>query len=267
MASPFAPSTEAIDGTEGLIKLDVVVTDNSGKPVTDLIPDDFQLLDNGQPQKIVSFQAWDFSSVKPNPPVEVVLVIDELDLPPLQLSAAEREAEKFLAENRGHLDLPVVTYRISQAGLSVSAEPSGTALMDSAMDLKWAPRWIWQTRNVVASQGWGAGDGVFLPTDHNPPDTALLNHLPHSVIALGSIAIEERRKPGRKLLFWLGPGWPFGRNPGVNLFDLGPRCRRDCEKLASRYGMQRNGPCMIRGPASRWRIRRRRSCIRILSTG
>jgi hypothetical protein len=32
-----------------------------------------------------------------------------------------------------------------------------------------------------------------------------------SLEVLGSIAIEERRRPGRKLLFWLGPGWQIDR--------------------------------------------------------
>lgn len=40
------------DEVRGLINLDVVVTDNSGKPVPGLKPRDFSLLDNGQPQKI-----------------------------------------------------------------------------------------------------------------------------------------------------------------------------------------------------------------------
>lgn len=147
----------AIDPAEGLLKLDVVVTDKSCKPVTGLKPEDFTLFDNGQPTRIDTFQDFDGDSAKPEPPVEVIPVIDKLNLPPVQLSAAEKEAERFLVENQSHLDLPVVIYRISQAGLSVSEEPP----MDPAMALKRAPRSIWQTRSFVASQGWGAGDGFF----------------------------------------------------------------------------------------------------------
>src|SRR6202041_3152275 len=38
----------------------------------------------------------------------------------------------------------------------------------------------------------------------------------HSLVALGSIAIEERRRPGRKLMFWIGNGWQIEgrRDPG-----------------------------------------------------
>ena len=44
--------------------------------------------------------------------------------------------------------------------------------------------------------------------------------LPHPLIALGSIAIEERRTPERKLLFWFGNGWPIKQNSRwQHLFD------------------------------------------------
>jgi len=51
--------TSTFDATEGMLKLDVVVTDSSGKPVTGLRPEDFTLLDNGLPEKVVKFHAFD----------------------------------------------------------------------------------------------------------------------------------------------------------------------------------------------------------------
>jgi hypothetical protein len=50
-------------------------------------------------------------------------------------------------------------------------------------------------------------------------DGALHSKL-QSLVALGSIAIEERRKPGRKLMFWLGPGWHFENAVGIGTFDF-----------------------------------------------
>jgi hypothetical protein len=47
--------------TQGMIRLDVVVTDKSGNPVTGLRQQDFTLRDNGQQANIVSFQAFDGS--------------------------------------------------------------------------------------------------------------------------------------------------------------------------------------------------------------
>jgi hypothetical protein len=46
------------DVVEGRIKLDVMVTDKSGKPVSGLDLKDFTLLDNSLPAKILSFQAY-----------------------------------------------------------------------------------------------------------------------------------------------------------------------------------------------------------------
>ena len=42
----------------------------------------------------------------------------------------------------------------------------------------------------------------------------------HALVALGSIAIEERRRPGRKLMFWLGPGWTFNALGANGVFDF-----------------------------------------------
>jgi hypothetical protein len=61
---------------DGLVRLDVVVTDKSGKPIAGLEPRDFTLLDDGLPERILSFQAYDGITTRPDPPVEVILVID-----------------------------------------------------------------------------------------------------------------------------------------------------------------------------------------------
>ena len=42
----------------------------------------------------------------------------------------------------------------------------------------------------------------------------------HALVALGSIAIEERRRPGKKLMFWLGPGWTFSALGANGVFDF-----------------------------------------------
>ena len=60
--------------------LDVVVTDKSGKPVAGLEQRDFTLLDNKQPQKIVSFQAVEGGTATADPPVEVILLVDQSTL-------------------------------------------------------------------------------------------------------------------------------------------------------------------------------------------
>src|SRR5437868_4439303 len=50
-----SPTTPILRVTTRLVLVDVVVTDNSGRPVTDLKQNDFDVRENGKPQKIVAF--------------------------------------------------------------------------------------------------------------------------------------------------------------------------------------------------------------------
>ena len=191
-AQPVAVSSLATGTAEGLIRLDAVVTDKSGKSVPGLKSSDFTLLDNGEPEKVLSFQAFDGITAKPDPPVEVIFVIDTLFLPPHLIPIAKNEVEQFLRRNNGHLAQPVSIFLLSETGLSSTPQPStnGNALADAIA------RGIWQTPAFHGTQ--------------TPKETAQLFQEPRSglsLMSLGSIVLEERRKPGRKLLFWLSPGW------------------------------------------------------------
>jgi VWFA-related protein len=166
------------------------------------------LQDNGQPGKIVSWQAFDGVSALPDPPVEVILVIDELNLPGALVSAANDDALKFLQQNHGRLAHPVSIYRITKDSLSASAQPApdGNLLADEIAHNRESPT-IWRTPMISGSIG-------------RLTKNAALHTKLQSLVALGSIAIEERRKPGRKLLFWIGPGWRFENAVGIGAFDF-----------------------------------------------
>ena len=207
------------DPNSGLMKLDVVVTDQQGRPIAGLGEKDLTLLDNGQPRDIVSFQAFDNATYKPDPPVEIILVIDEVDLPAELLGSVEQAAQKFLLQNGGHLAHPVRIYRISKEGLFASAQPTtdGDGLAKEVVERK-KPRQIWLSREL----------GTPIRRDpHNStrilPPSFLFNkewsELPRPLIALGSIAIEERRTPERKLMFWFGSGWPVKQGHWEHLFE------------------------------------------------
>ena len=64
---PPVASSHATEPAEGLIKLDVVVTMESGILVADLVQKDFKLLDNGQPAEILSFHSFNEVSSRPHP--------------------------------------------------------------------------------------------------------------------------------------------------------------------------------------------------------
>ena len=62
-----------------LITLDVVVADQSGHAVPGLQRQDFQLMDNKLAQKIVSFRAVAGTPATDHRPLEVILVVDEVN--------------------------------------------------------------------------------------------------------------------------------------------------------------------------------------------
>jgi VWFA-related protein len=185
------------DPTQGTIRLDVEVKDKSGYPVTGLRQQDFTLQDSGRPATIVTFHAFDAVREKPDPPVEVILVIDELNMQEgLQLQTAEDEAEAFLRQNQGHLAQPVSIYRIKRDGPWTGwySSTDGNALAEEIAHQS-APHVSWKKPNVSVHAG------------PFPTGKPINFNVTVSLEVLGSIAIEERRRPGRKLLFWLGPGW------------------------------------------------------------
>jgi VWFA-related protein len=190
------------DPTQGMIRLDVVVRDKSGNPVTGLRQQDFTLQDNAQPGKIVSFQAFDGVTAKPDAPAEVILVIDTLNLSPEQVSAAKISVEKLLRANHGHLADPVSVFLLSHSVLSSTRTPSsdGNALADEVARGNDLPV-VRRTMVLQPGQAYGVIRGLAAMTPEGKANRISLN-------ALGAIVIEERQTPGRKLLFWIGPGWP-----------------------------------------------------------
>jgi len=192
-----APETST-DAGKGLINLDVVVTDGTGKQISGLGYNDFSILDNGQSQKILSFHASDEVCAKPDPAAAIILFIDTVKLP-FDLAAFEREeVEKFLRRNGGHLAQPTSVFGLSDTGLWTLARSSDDGIALAAEIA--GDRLVFIRRRQLL----GNGTGEF--ADSFREDPAGLKALK----ALGDIATAERRKPGRKLLVWVGPGWGIG---------------------------------------------------------
>lgn len=211
VCAPSANAQAASDPGVGLIKLDVLVTDKSGAPIPGLLSTDFALLENGSPNRILSFHT------EPEPPVEVILVIDTLQIPVGLASIERTSVEAFLRSNGGHLAQPVSIFTMLDTGLWQVAEPStdGNALATQ-----------------VAHNGEVALTYKFRGLA-SPPSLDALQ-------ALGAIATAERRKPGRKLLLWVGPGSGLEagcttnlRAPGMTPSTPSAGFRPSCGKLGS----------------------------------
>ncbi|KAA6462076.1 VWA domain-containing protein [Acidobacteria bacterium AB60] len=173
---------------DGDIHLDVTVHDAQDKPVPGLEPWDFHLTDNGKPAKILSFRGFDGVVARPNPPVEVILVIDEVNLPFQQVAFVRSELTQFLRQNGGRLPQPVTLMQLTDKGVRVRPRPTtdGNALVNVLDQISGRISYI--------NPAMG-GDGA-------------LERLQISVRGMADIAENEAARPGRKLLVWIGPGWP-----------------------------------------------------------
>jgi len=173
--------------------LDVVVTDASGKPVAGLELKDFQLLDNNRPQKIVSFHASDGTAGKAGSQVAIFLVMDTVNSGLVNVSSMRDEVEKFLRQNDGRLAQPVTVVLLDDAGFQVVGQPSrdGNFLAQAVHEVK-------PSLHSILSAAGGE---------------ALLERFQLSAKALSMIVAREVPVPGRKMLIWIGPGWPLLRQP------------------------------------------------------
>lgn len=194
---PAAPVKKLVI-PEGAIKINAVVTDAQGKPVMDLQPWDLKLLDNGKPERILSFKKFDGVHVMPQPPVEVILVMDLVNLPFSQVALVRQGLDAYLLRNGGHLSQPVSVILLTDKEVRVQPRPSldGRAVDKEVQGIEA------DIRTLDRSMG-GYGE---------------LERLQLSVKQLTAIAENEARRPGRKLLIWLGPGWPLLTRPVVGYY-------------------------------------------------
>ncbi|MGA3370876.1 MAG: VWA domain-containing protein [Terracidiphilus sp.] len=192
---PQPASTAAPAAGEGRIHLDVVVTDKSGKPVAGLGLNDFTLLDNGQPSKILSFTAINGTAQKADPPVEVILLLDMVNLPFSQVSITRQHIDRFLRQNSGHLAQPVSLFVLTDKSLDVQGQPStdGSAQAEAFSQIGARLR-----SPGFESDSYGEIDRIQM-----------------SLKTLSAITNYEGGKPGRKLLIWVGPGWPLLDQPNI----------------------------------------------------
>lgn len=202
----------------GRLSIDVAVTDPAGNAVTGLGAKNFTLLDNGNPARLVTFDASDGGTASW---VSVILVLDDADLPREYLPDAEAAIDRYLHANGGHLPHPVTIYRITSRSLYATGPwVDGNVAADELSEgTHMRDVWRKQQTNIAHVPGGPpmeveAGSAPGLPTG-----TAKDSSIPVAMKALGAIAIEQRRLRGRKLLFWIGPGWPVDREDGPGLFE------------------------------------------------
>lgn len=199
--APRPTATPAPGAPEGRIHLDVVVDDKAGNPVSGLERNDFTLLDDNQPAKILSFHAVDSLAEKPAELVQAILVLDAANLDFSAIGREREEVDKFLRANGGRLTLPVSIFLVSDDGVKILVQPS----IDG---------------NAVAAQLDRASSGLRSITRASGAYGAI-ERLELSVRSLNSLVTVVGSKPGRKLLIWVGDGWPLLDGPDFTFSSKG----------------------------------------------
>ncbi|HEY1659302.1 MAG TPA: VWA domain-containing protein [Candidatus Sulfotelmatobacter sp.] len=177
------------------IRLDVQVTDKSGAPVRGLQKQDFTLLDGKQPLDILSLQAVERPPSGGESAVEVVLVVDAINATQDTVTYERKELRRFLLQNGGKLAQPVAIVFFVGAGALVNSDFSqdGNSLFAKYKDYETGQ----QNTNLT---------GTRIPQ--------LAERFDVSVRTFSNLAVSLRKRPGRKLMVWISPGWPLlsGRN-------------------------------------------------------
>ena len=179
-------SAEQTRRSERRVTLDVQVRDASGKPVSGLGQQDLTLFDNGHPQALTSFREIDGSAVPA--PTEAVVLLDTMNATPADVVIARQGIDQFLRQNGGHLALPVSIVFLTDTGVKLNtASQDGNSLAEDLKKL--------QTPMRVLSPAQGAEGAQ--------------DRSQRSLRAVQMLSTYEAPRPGRKLLIWVGPGWPF----------------------------------------------------------
>jgi len=187
-----APSTAEPPATDRRVTLDVQVTDKSGAAIRGLQEQDFTLLDDKQPQKIVSFQAVDAgAAASSDPPVEVIMVADAVNTSFHNVAYQRDEVKKFLLLNGGKLAWPVRFVMFTEAGTKIQ---SGSSRDGNALAALYD-----QYQLGLRSANQSRSGGFYGATER----------IDMSLKAFMSVVEFEKTRPGRKLMIWFSRGWPL----------------------------------------------------------
>ena len=160
---------------------------------------------NSQPQSIIAFHASKGSEDS----LTVIILLDTLDLPSYLAAFERQQVAQFLRYKSGKLAQPVTIYSLEDSGFFLTAKSStdGEALARDVTSENKVEAYFLAPK--VDSPLKAAVEPSF---DNIPALTGLR--------ALWTIATAEASRPGRKLLFWVGPGLG-NRGSGVGFRQCG----------------------------------------------
>lgn len=188
---PADPPTVPPPAADRRITLEVQVTDKSGAPIRGLQKEDFTLLDDKHPQSILFFHAFDSEAMPNTPLAQVILVVDAVNTSVDANSSERSQVRRFLLQNGDKpLPWPVSLVLLSPQGPKMQDVPSRDGKALAALYDQYQT--VLRSANLTNAGYYGA-----------------LERFGKSLTALGLVVEHEKTQLGRKLVIWLGSGWPM----------------------------------------------------------
>jgi VWFA-related protein len=183
-----AQNASAAPDAQKTMTIHVQLSDSQAHAVEGLEESDFTLLDNNQPQKLLGFRAVD-AAVPKSDPVQVVIVVDMINADAVTVAREREEVGAYLKANGGELPNPTSIALIEASGVKVLpvSTQQGNLLLASFN----------QTQSELREIG--RGGGLYGATEN----------VQKSLLQLGQLIQYEGKKPGRKLVLVVSPGWPL----------------------------------------------------------
>lgn len=197
---------EVVRITTNLVQVDAIVTDKTGKQVTDLRPDEFEILEDGRPQAITNFSYIETdaqAASRPNAPLvgnapvvapirlrpeqvrrTIILVADDLGLSFESVVRVRDSMRKFVNEKLQPGDLVAIARTGSGAGALQQLTTNRQQLL-AAID---RIRWTFYSR--VGINNFGPGS--------KPPSLITVKGVQYTLDALTFILKGLKGLPGRK---------------------------------------------------------------------
>jgi VWFA-related protein len=169
------------------LTLAVKLLSRDGVPTTGLRPQDFTVKIDKLPQPVVSVTPPSAT------PAEVVLIVDSINANVGSTAVERKQIEDFLRRNNGHLANPVSLALITEVSFSLQHAPS-------------------RDGNALAAALEHA-ESSLRPIDRSTGFNGAADRFEKSVRGLKQIIDAESKRPGRKILVWISPGWPLLSNP------------------------------------------------------
>lgn len=170
------------------IVIPVEITDKSGRPISGIEASDFKLFDNNEPRTLLDFHAVD-AAHPPAVPIQVLFVIDAINSN-FEMVAQERDGlSAFLKQSPSTLANPTTITILRNSGL----KQVGHTTQD--------PKELLAAVTAAQSEFrvLGSAAGLYGIAERRRQAVQLIENL----------AAAEAKGPGRKIVLFLGPGWPL----------------------------------------------------------